>query len=144
MRRCSRPHIFLLFSTPRSGRWHAQRHPHPGLAVGVGGFLDRRGFARAGAALVWVAALTIEYISPRPGSGPGTGAVVGRGLDRRGGIWRSAAPLHHHRAGEAIVVDGDFCELTWTPENVSAFLSLVGSIAMWWIYFDKGPRPAPN
>ena len=42
--------------------------------------------------------------------------------------------------GEAIVVDGaTFAELTWTPENVAAFLSaLVGSIAMWWIYFHRG------
>ena len=42
--------------------------------------------------------------------------------------------------GEAIVVDGaTFAELTWTPENVAAFISaLVGSIAMWWIYFHKG------
>ena len=32
-----------------------------------------------------------------------------------------------------------FAELTWTTENVSAFLSaFVGSIAMWWIYFHKG------
>src|SRR5258708_23072663 len=42
--------------------------------------------------------------------------------------------------GEAIVVDGaTFADLTWTIENVSAFLSaFVGSIAMWWIYFHKG------
>jgi low temperature requirement protein LtrA len=42
--------------------------------------------------------------------------------------------------GEAIVVDGaTFAELAWTLETVSAFLSaLVGSIAMWWIYFHKG------
>jgi low temperature requirement protein LtrA len=42
--------------------------------------------------------------------------------------------------GEAVVVQGaTFAELTWTPENVAAFLSaLTGSIAMWWIYFHKG------
>ena len=32
-----------------------------------------------------------------------------------------------------------FADLTWTPENVIAFVSaLLGSIAMWWIYFHKG------
>ena len=42
--------------------------------------------------------------------------------------------------GEAIVVNGaTFADLTWTGENVAAFLSaFVGSIAMWWIYFHKG------
>jgi low temperature requirement protein LtrA len=42
--------------------------------------------------------------------------------------------------GEAIVVQGaTFAELAWTAENVAAFLSaLIGSIAMWWIYFHKG------
>ncbi|HEY0851977.1 MAG TPA: low temperature requirement protein A, partial [Bradyrhizobium sp.] len=42
--------------------------------------------------------------------------------------------------GETIVVQGaTFAELTWTPENVAAFLSsLTGSIAIWWIYFHKG------
>ena len=42
--------------------------------------------------------------------------------------------------GESLVVAGStFAELTWNAENVAAFVSaLVGSIAMWWIYFHKG------
>jgi low temperature requirement protein LtrA len=42
--------------------------------------------------------------------------------------------------GEAVVVNGaTFADLTWTAENIGAFLAaLVGSIAMWWIYFHKG------
>ena len=42
--------------------------------------------------------------------------------------------------GESIVVTGaTFAELTWTTENVGAFVSaFVGSLAMWWIYFHKG------
>jgi low temperature requirement protein LtrA len=42
--------------------------------------------------------------------------------------------------GEAVVVNGaTFAELSWTTENILAFVfSLVGSIAMWWIYFHKG------
>ena len=42
--------------------------------------------------------------------------------------------------GEAIVVTGaTFAELDWTADNDVAFVSaLVGSIAMWWVYFHKG------
>src|SRR3954462_6608207 len=42
--------------------------------------------------------------------------------------------------GESIVVTGaTFAELTWTTENVAAFVSaFVGSLAMWWIYFHRG------
>src|ERR1700750_1614720 len=42
--------------------------------------------------------------------------------------------------GEAIVVNGaTFTELTWTSENVAAFVSaFIASIAMWWIYFHRG------
>ena len=42
--------------------------------------------------------------------------------------------------GESIVVTGaTFAELAWTADHVTAFVSaLVGSIAMWWIYFHKG------
>jgi low temperature requirement protein LtrA len=42
--------------------------------------------------------------------------------------------------GESIVVIGaTFADLAWTGESVLAFVSgLVGSIAMWWIYFHIG------
>jgi low temperature requirement protein LtrA len=42
--------------------------------------------------------------------------------------------------GESVVVIGaTFAELAWTGENMLAFVSaLVGSIAMWWIYFHIG------
>ena len=42
--------------------------------------------------------------------------------------------------GESIVVTGaTFAELTWSAQNIAAFVSaMVGSIAMWWIYFHKG------
>jgi low temperature requirement protein LtrA len=42
--------------------------------------------------------------------------------------------------GESVVVTGStLAELTWSAQNIAAFVSaLVGSIAMWWIYFHKG------
>ncbi|WOH79277.1 low temperature requirement protein A [Bradyrhizobium sp. BEA-2-5] len=91
---------------------------------------------------LWIAALTIEYIAPAarfwtPGLGFSSieaWAVEGGHMAERCALFVIIA------LGEAIVVNGaTFAELTWTPENVAAFISaLVGSIAMWWIYFHKG------
>ncbi|VIO76560.1 low temperature requirement protein A [Bradyrhizobium ivorense] len=91
---------------------------------------------------LWIAALTIEYIAPAarfwtPRLGPSSieaWSVEGGHMAER------CAGFIIIALGEAIVVDGaTFAELTWTPENMAAFVSaLVGSIAMWWIYFHKG------
>jgi len=87
-------------------------------------------------------ALTIEYVAPAarfwtPKLGPSSleaWSVEGGHMAER------CAGFIIIALGEAIVVDGaTFAELAWTPENVAAFLSaLLGSIAMWWIYFHKG------
>jgi low temperature requirement protein LtrA len=91
---------------------------------------------------LWIAALGIEYVSAAvrfwtPGLGFSSveaWAVEGGHMAER------CAGFIIIALGEAIVVQGaTFAELAWTPENVAAFLSsLVGSIAMWWIYFHKG------
>jgi low temperature requirement protein LtrA len=90
----------------------------------------------------WIVALAIEYVSAAvrfwtPGLGLSSveaWAVEGGHMAER------CAGFIIIALGEAIVVQGaTFAELTWTPENVTAFLSaLTGSIAMWWIYFHKG------
>jgi low temperature requirement protein LtrA len=90
----------------------------------------------------WIVALAIEYVSAAvrfwtPGMGFSSveaWAVEGGHMAER------CAGFIIIALGEAIVVQGaTFAELTWTPENVTAFLSaLTGSIAMWWIYFHKG------
>ena len=90
----------------------------------------------------WIVALAIEYVSAAvrfwtPGLGFSSveaWAVEGGHMAER------CAGFIIIALGEAIVVQGaTFAELTWTPENVTAFLSaLTGSIAMWWIYFHKG------
>jgi low temperature requirement protein LtrA len=101
------------------------------------------GFAEGQARLwLWIVALSIEYVAPaarfwtpRLGfSSVEAWAVEGGHMAER------CAGFIIIALGEAIVVNGaTFAELTWTPENVSAFLAaLVGSIAMWWIYFHKG------
>jgi low temperature requirement protein LtrA len=91
---------------------------------------------------LWVVALLIEYISPvarfwTPGLGFSSveaWAVEGGHMAER------CAGFIIIALGEAIVVGGaTFAELAWTPQNVTAFLAaLVGSIAMWWIYFHRG------
>ena len=90
----------------------------------------------------WIVALAIEYVSAAvrfwtPGLGFSSveaWAVEGGHMAER------CAGFIIIALGEAIVVQGaTFAELTWTPENVTAFLSaLTGSIAMWWIYFHRG------
>jgi low temperature requirement protein LtrA len=101
------------------------------------------GFAEGQSRLwLWVVALTIEYISPvvrfwTPRLGPSS---VEAWSVEGGHMAERCAGFIIIALGEAVVVDGaTFAELSWTPENVSAFLSaLVSSIAMWWIYFHRG------
>jgi low temperature requirement protein LtrA len=101
------------------------------------------GFAEGETRLwLWVAALAIEYLAPAarfwtPGLGFSSieaWAVEGGHMAER------CAGFILIALGEAIVVNGaTFADLTWTPHNVAAFLAaFVGSIAAWWIYFNKG------
>ena len=56
-------------------------------------------------------------------------------------IWPSAARLFVIIAlGESVLVTGaTFAKLPWTPVTVASFLvAFVGSVAMWWIYFNIG------
>ena len=92
--------------------------------------------------VLWAIALGIEYVSPavrfwipRYGASSVADWVVegGHMAERCAGFIIIAL-------GESIVVTGaTFADLTWTAENVAAFVSaFVGSLAMWWIYFHKG------
>src|SRR5437879_12098698 len=101
------------------------------------------GFAQAQSRLVlWTVALAIEYVSPAvrfwiPRYG---GSTVEEWAVDGGHMAERCAGFIIIALGEAIVVNGaTFAELTWTPENVTAFLAaLAGSIAMWWVYFHRG------
>ncbi|MDQ0474694.1 low temperature requirement protein A [Labrys wisconsinensis] len=91
---------------------------------------------------LWAVALAIEYAGPSagfavPGLGRSTTAdwdVEGHHLSERCSLFVIIA------LGESILVTGaTFADLAWGPAQVAAFLAaLVGSIAMWWIYFDTG------
>jgi low temperature requirement protein LtrA len=92
--------------------------------------------------LLWAVALGIEYVSPAvrfwiPRYGASS---VADWVIEGGHMAERCAGFIIIALGESIVVTGaTFAELTWTVENVSAFVSaFVGTLAMWWIYFHVG------
>jgi low temperature requirement protein LtrA len=136
--------VFLWVSTPPSrdlARMNAIRIT-AWLAVSAvfwiaGGLIE--GHLRL---VLWSIALAIEYVSPvvrfwipRYGASSIADWVV-----EGGHIAERCAGFIIIALGESIVVTGaTFADLTWTTENVVAFVSaFVGSLAMWWIYFHKG------
>lgn len=101
------------------------------------------GFAEGQARLaLWIIALIIEYLSPAARFWvPTLGKSAIEDWDVEGGhMAERCAGFIIIALGESIVVIGaTFAELDWTAGNVLGFLSsLIGSIAMWWIYFHKG------
>ena len=136
--------IFLWASTPPSrprARMNAMRIA-AWLSMSavfwiVGGVME--GQSRL---LLWAIALVIEYISPAVRFWiPRYGASSVADWTIEGGHMAERCALFIIIAlGESIVVIGaTFAELTWTTENVLAFVSaFVGSLAMWWIYFHVG------
>jgi low temperature requirement protein LtrA len=136
--------LFLLLSTPLSrtlARMNAIRILSWLTVSAVfwvtGGFAE--GEWRLG---LWAAALGIEYLSPavrfwipRYGASEVADWVV-----EGGHISERCAGFIIIALGESIVVTGaTFADLSWTTDNVGAFVSaFVSAIAMWWIYFHKG------
>ena len=90
----------------------------------------------------WGAALLIDLAGPWMQFGlPGLGRSSTADWDVDGGHMAERCGLFVIIAlGESLLVTGaTFAGLEWTPGNWLGFLSaLVGSIAMWWIYFDTG------
>lgn len=88
----------------------------------------------------WGLALLIEYASPSlgfhtPGLGRSSSSdwdISGHHIAERCGLFIIIA------LGESILVAGaTFAGLTWSAPVIGAFASsVVGSIAMWWLYFD--------
>jgi low temperature requirement protein LtrA len=136
--------LFWLFATPR----HRTLVRHNAIRILAwlcvsGVFWMLGGLAEGEKRLYfWIVALAIEYVSAAvrfwtPGLGFSSveaWAVEGGHMAERCSLFVIIA------LGESVVVTGStFAELTWTPENIAAFVSaFVGSIAMWWIYFHRG------
>ena len=92
--------------------------------------------------MLWAVALLIEYVSPAvrfwiPKYGAST---VADWFVEGGHMAERCAGFIIIALGKSIVVTGaTFADLTWSAENIGAFVSaFIGSIAMWWIYFHKG------
>jgi low temperature requirement protein LtrA len=90
----------------------------------------------------WIAAVAVEYAGPSAGFFvPGLGRSTTADWDVEGGHIAERCSLFIIIAlGESVLVTGaTFAELTWDSGDWTAFvLALVGSIIMWWIYFDTG------
>jgi len=91
---------------------------------------------------LWLVALAIEYIGPVMGFHvPRIGASTTQDWSVEGGHMAERCALFIIIAlGESIVVTGaTFAETGWEAITFGAFaVALVGSIAMWWIYFHIG------
>ena len=136
--------VFLWISTPPSrplARMNAVRIT-AWLSVSAV-FWIAGGLAQGELRLVfWAIALAIEYISPAVRFWiPRYGASSVADWVIEGGHMAERCALFVIIAlGESVVVTGaTFAELAWSGESLAAFVSvLVGSIAMWWIYFHIG------
>jgi low temperature requirement protein LtrA len=107
------------------------------------------GLAEGGARLAWWAlALGLEMISPlilfwTPGLGRSTTTdwdIDGSHMAERCALFIIIA------LGESLLVTGaTFAEQSWTAPTWTAFgAAILGSIAMWWIYFDTGAERAQH
>jgi low temperature requirement protein LtrA len=95
---------------------------------------------------LWSLAMLLDFIAPSlgfwtPGLGRSTTAdwdVSGAHMAERCGLFVILA------LGESILITGStFAELTWSTPTTAAFaIGLLGSIAMWWIYFNIGAERA--
>ncbi len=95
---------------------------------------------------LWAVALAVEYAGPAlaywtPGLGRASVSdwdVEGSHMAERCGLFIIIA------LGESILVTGaKFSEMEWTAATIGAFTSaFVGSVAMWWIYFNIGAQRA--
>jgi len=136
--------IFLLASIPRSNPSIRMNAIRILVWLSVSAlFWIAGGFAQGHLRLVlWAVALGIEYISPAvrfwiPGYGASS---IDDWVVEGGHMAERCAGFIIIALGESIVVSGaTFADLAWTTETIGAFASaLVGSVAMWWIYFHKG------
>ena len=96
---------------------------------------------------LWATAMAIEFVSPSLGFWvPGMGRSASAEWDIAGGHIAERCGLFVIIAlGESVLMTGaTFAELEhWSARDLTGFLvGFVGSIAMWWIYFNIGAERA--
>ncbi len=91
---------------------------------------------------LWVLAMALDNFAPLVGFWtPFLGRSSTADWDVEGGHMAERCGLFLIIAlGESILVTGStFAEMPWQWDNVAAFVvAFLGSVAMWWIYFDTG------
>lgn len=97
---------------------------------------------------LWAIALAIEFAGPAAGFWtPGLGKSVTTDWDVEGDHLAERCGLFVIIAlGESVLVTGaTFAKLQWTFPVVAAFfVAFVGSVTMWWIYFNVGAERASH
>jgi len=135
---------FFLFAVPKSETGHRRNFIRILTWLGVsavfwiaGGIAD--GQIRIG---LWLVALLIEYAGPAMRFRiPVLGASLTADWIVEGGhMAERCAGFIIIALGESVVVTGaTFADAAWTATTIAAFLiALLGSIAMWWVYFHIG------
>lgn len=113
----------------------------------VGALFVLGGFATEPVRLaIWSVAMLVEYAAAAVGfhvpglgrSGPADWTISGGHLAERCQLFLLIA------LGESIIVSGiNFGNLRPGPATMAAFVSaFLGSVALWWIYFDRGAKAA--
>lgn len=135
---------FFLFTLPKSEESHRLNFKRILAWLSVSGvFWILGGLVEDHARLsLWMIALAIEYAGPAMRFWtPGLGASQTTDWVVEGGhMAERAAGFVIIVLGESIVVTGaTFSDAAWTATTMLAFaVAVLGSIAMWWIYFHIG------
>jgi low temperature requirement protein LtrA len=92
--------------------------------------------------LLWIAALSLEYVGPAlafPVPGMGRSSTSDWDIDG-GHLAERCSQFVIIALGESVLVTGSsFADTPWQSRTLLAFVSaFIGSVAMWWIYFDLG------
>lgn len=136
--------LFFLFAMPASDTGPRRNFLRILIwLVASGVFWIAGGFADGAVRIaLWLLALAIEYSGPAMRFRlPLLGASTIQDWTVEGGHMAERCALFIIIAlGESIVVTGaTFSEAAWTLPTVAAFVvALIGSIAMWWVYFHIG------
>lgn len=136
--------LFMLWAVPRSEVALSRNFARILAWLSASGLLwIAGGLAEGGVRLgLWGCAVAIEYAGPLSRFWtPGLGASTLQDWTIEGGHMAERCALFIIIAlGESIVVTGaTFAGAEWTVTTVCAFVvALVGSIAMWWVYFHLG------
>ncbi|MDI9237680.1 low temperature requirement protein A [Lysobacter sp. LF1] len=142
--------VFVAVTTRRHHRVLHENFVRIALWLAMSGVLWVAGGLAEGAtrAALWVGAVAIEYLAPAlyfyvPGMGRSNTTdwdVDGHHMAERCALFVIIA------LGESILVTGaTFAGQAWSTPTVTAFVvAFLGSVAMWWIYFDTGAERASH